>query len=171
MNTHYTNYYLRQQGTGISDIGPLYQAPRFSQSGRGGVGSFFSGIWKYLRPLVSSGVNALSSQAVKTGASILDQVGQKPLKEVFKKQGKVAMRELAIRGADKIKRKMQGGEGRRRKYIKRTPRAKAAHSNLKRKQSGKGFKRGRKTKARSKKKQKSKRMSRKSKRFFDIFNN
>lgn len=167
MNTHYTNYYLRQQGTGISDIGPLYQSPRFLQSGRGGVGSFFSGVWKYLRPLVSSGVNALSSQAVKTGASILDQVGKKPLKEVFKEQGKAAMRELAIRGADKLKRKMQGGEGKRRKYIKRPPRAKVVHSNSKRKQAGKGLKRGRKTKTPAKKK----RMSRKSKRFFDIFSN
>lgn len=172
MYSHYTNYYLRQQGGGIGDIGPLYRSPLILQKGSGGVGSFFSGVWKYLSPLVSSGVSALSSQAAKSGAAVLDQVGKKPLKEVFKEQGKIAMKELATRAADKLKRKMQAGEGRRKKYIKRPRQTHKAHSSSKRKQVGKGKKSKRKTKASKNKKSTVSRKSKKSNtRFVDIFNN
>lgn len=141
MNSHYTNYFLRQQqqhGGGIGDIGQLYSSPYILQRGSGGVGSFFSGVWKYLSPLVSSGVSALSNEALKSGSAILGQVGQKPLKEVLKEQGKIAMKNLATRAADKLKRKMQGGEGRRKKNIKRPKQSNASHSRSKRKQAGKG---------------------------------
>lgn len=175
MNTHYISYYLRQQGGGIGDIGPLYRSPFILQKGSGGVGSFFSGVWKYLSPLLSSGVSALSNEAAKSGAAILGQVGNKPLKEVFKEQGKVAMKNLATRAADKLKRKMQGGEGRSIKYIKRAKQSYAAHSRSKRKQAGKGKRKqaGKgKLRKHNKKKTSVKRKRKTAKeRFVDIFNN
>lgn len=115
MNSHYAQYYLRQQGSGLADIGAIYRAPIITQRGRGGIGSFFSGAYNFLRPLFSSGVEALKSQAIKSGASILDNVGKKPFKEILKEQGKIAMEDLAFRGANKLKRKFQGGEGRSKK--------------------------------------------------------
>lgn len=164
MNSHYAQYYLRQVGAGLGDIGTLYHAPLIPQRGRG-IGSFFSGAFNYLRPLFSSGLDALKNQAIKSGASILDNVGTKPLKEVLKEQGKIALQDLAMRGANKLKRKMQGGEGKRKmqrgkgkrkskkqKYIKSQQTKKKSHSTFKRKGVGKG-----------KKKRKS--------RIIDIFNN
>lgn len=150
MNSHYINYYLRQHGGGIGDIGPLYRSPFILQRGSGGVGSFFSGLWRHLSPLLVSGASALSNEAVNSGAAILGQVGSKPLKDVLKDQGKIAMKNLATRAADKLKRKMQGGEGRRKKYIKRARLQHVVHSRSKRKQAGKGKRRKRSKKNKNK---------------------
>lgn len=176
MNSHYAQYYLRQEGRGLSDIGTLYNAPLIRQRGRGGIGNFFSGAFNYLRPLFSSGIEALKSQAVKSGSAILDNVGKKPLKEVLKEQGKMAIEDLAIRGVNKLKRKIQGGSGVRKKRkiqggsggrrkrknnIKSRRLTKGAHSTLKRKRVGKG-----------KRKRKSVKQNRNKKsRVVDIFNN
>lgn len=172
MNSHYINYYLRQHGGGIGDIGPLYHSPYILQRGSGGIGSFFSGLWRNLSPMLSSGVSALSNEAVKSGVAVLDQVGKKPLKEVLKEQGKIAMKNLASRAADKLKRKMQGGEGQRKKYIKRVRQVRVAHLPSKRKQAGKGKRRKRINKTKNKKKPPNTSLNRRSKeRFVDIFNN
>lgn len=170
MNSYYTQYYLRQEGRGLSDIGALYHSPLINQRGRGGVGSFFSGFLKYLKPLVSSGLNALKSQALKSGSAILDDVGNKPLKEILKEQGKAAIQNLAVRGVDKLKR-MQAGQGQGQKYIKRRKTSNKVHSAFKLKQGGKGKSRKKKKTTLKNKKQTNSKKSKTKTRFVDIFNN
>lgn len=117
MDRVYTNYYLVQAGSGLSDIGPLYTQPYILQSGSG-IGSIFSGLLKFLRPMISSGLNQIKNQSLKTGAAILRDANNKPLKEVFKEQGKIALKNLAVKGLEKLS-KPQEGTGRRKKAIKR----------------------------------------------------
>ncbi len=170
MQSYYTQYYLKQSGRGLSDIGGIYKTPSFYQAGRGGIGSFFAGLYKYLKPLVSSGISALADQSIKTGTNILSEIGQKPFKQILKEQGKNAASELKQRGINKLKR-MQGGSGKRKKKsnIKRLKRGKKQHSHPKRRQqrrrktqAGKGRKRRRKTKSK---------IPTKKSRFVDIFDN
>jgi hypothetical protein len=84
MNKHYTNYYFAQVGgAGLHDIGPIYAAPYVYQRGSG-IGSFFSGLIRSLNPLISSGLNAIRNQSIKTGGEILKNVGSKPFKDILK---------------------------------------------------------------------------------------
>lgn len=180
MNTYYTQYYLRQTGSGLSDIGTIYRSPGFQQKGRGGIGSFFSGLIKHLRPFVSSGLSALKDQSLKSGSNIIADIGKKPLSTILKEQGKAALENLTNRGLAKLK-KMQKGSGRKRN-IKRGRVSKNTHSFKKRsrgrkgskKQIGQGKKRRRSNK-RSKVSKRSKVNKRikvsKNQRFVDIFDN
>lgn len=140
MNTYYTQYYLRQAGGSISDIGGLYRAPGFLQRGRGaGVGSFFSGLIKFFRPLVSSGLSALKDQTLKSTQNIIADIGHKPLKQILQEQGKVAVSNLADRELNKLRKMQQqrneqkgNGRIRRKKRIKRGKITKKNHSKIKR---------------------------------------
>lgn len=169
MHSYYKQYYLRQSGGGLSDIGSLYKSPLHYQRGRGGIGNFFGSIFRHIKPFLRSGLSALSEQAVKSGTDILANVGKKPLKSVLKEQGKIALNNLAERGLNKFKR-MQSGKGRRRKNIKRGRVSKKNHSTVKRrrrrktKQTGTGRKRRRTKSSRRK-------SSVKKTRFVDIFDN
>lgn len=110
MDKVYLNYYLSQGGNGIDDIGSLYHvSPRY-QKGRGGIGSFFSGIYRHLKPLIHSGLKALKKQSIKTSASIINELGTKPIREILVQEGKTAVDELAQKGLKKI-RKIQDGDG------------------------------------------------------------
>lgn len=146
MDRVYTKYYLMQSGSGLSDIGHLYTQPYILQSGSG-IGSIFSGLLKFLRPMVSSGLNQIKNQSLKTGSAILRDASSKPLKEVFKEQGKIALKNLAVKGLEKLT-NPQEGTGRCKKAIKRRRNTKNVnHSNSS-----------------------SKRKHRQSKRVLDIFN-
>lgn len=119
MEDIYTQYYSNQIGSGLGQIGPLYTNPRFIQHGRGGVGAFFSNLFHYVRPLLQSSFRAVKSQAIKTGKNILSEAGSKPIKEIIKQQGRLAVEELAEKGLAKLQ-KMQRGEGQTlKKCIKR----------------------------------------------------
>lgn len=160
MDSYYTQYYLRQKGKGLSDIGPLYRSPVLYQRGSG-IGSFFSGLFKNLKPLMASGLEALKDQSIKSSSAILNDIGRKPFKEILKEQGKVAVKDLTDKGINKLKR-MNEQRGGRRKHIKRRKHM------IKRtvKQAGKG------RKHRTHKKSHKKKKTRKSKsRVVDIFNN
>lgn len=137
MDTYYTRYYSRQYGGSLSDIGPIYKSPVFYQKGSG-VGSFFTGLFKYLKPAISSGFDALKHQSVRTGKAIINDVGSKPLKEILKEHGKIAVQELAEKGINKLKRmrKQSGGGGgggvkKRKKHIKRRKLNRVNHSKSK----------------------------------------
>lgn len=110
MERVYTNYYLSQTGCGLSDIGELYSNPILIQQGRGGIGAFFSGIYRNLKPLIMSGLNALKKQTIKTGSNVLQEIGSKPVKEILKEQGKRAVEDLTEKGLRKL-RKLQDGAG------------------------------------------------------------
>lgn len=171
MNSYYTQYYLNQHGSGLSDIGHLYRSPIVFQRGRGGIGNFFAGLYKYINPFISSGISAIKDQAIKSSTAVLADIGKKPFKTILKEQGKAAISDLTVRGVNKL-RKMQQGSGRRRKRnIKRGRVGKRSHSSVKRKRrrtrKPKQIGLGRKRKARQSKK----RTSRKKTRFVDIFDN
>lgn len=111
MEKVYTDYYLSQIGGGLNDIGPLYSSPRYLQQGRG-VGSFLGGIFKYLRPLLYSGLNALKKQTLKAGVNVLNDLGKRPFKDILTQQGKQAVDELTEKGMRKLQRlSEQSGNG------------------------------------------------------------
>lgn len=158
----YIQYYQKQTGGGISDIGELYHAPIFLQRGRG-IGSFFRGLMKNLKPLFKSGVNALKEQSIKSTNAIVQDLGNKPLKEILKEQGKLAATGLINRGINRLNREKQEGSGFMTPYrtnaIKRSHTDNLTHSitNVKR----------RKT---TKKKKSKKKKPITEKRILDIFN-
>lgn len=113
MNQVYTAYYSGQLGGGLSHIGSLYAYPRVLQNGRG-LGSFFASLFRTLKPLLFSGVNAVKNQAVNTGKAILSDFGRKPLRNILEEQGKIALNNLTEKAINKISSKFQKGSGRRR---------------------------------------------------------
>jgi hypothetical protein len=64
----YTRYYINQSGGG--EIGPVYKASFRVQRGHG-IGSFFKGLFRFVKPLLYSGVKAVGKEALKTGSNIL----------------------------------------------------------------------------------------------------
>lgn len=111
MDEVYLKYYQNQAGSGLEDIGNLYHiSPRFHQRGRGGIGSFFSGIYRYIKPIINSGLRALKKQSIKTGVNIIKDLGEKPIKDILINEGKAAVDELAQKGIRKLQ-KIQEGEG------------------------------------------------------------
>lgn len=123
--SHYTHLYSgelkSQTGTGYNRGIDIYRGPLF-QSGKGynrgidiyrgplvrqngaGLGNFFSSAFKYLRPLLSSGFNALSSQAVDSTSSILSQLGKKDLKSILNEESQKAVENLSNKAIQKLKR-------------------------------------------------------------------
>lgn len=113
MDQVYTNYYSSQSGGGMSHIGSLYATPRVLQHGRG-VGSFFASLFRTLKPLVFSGVNAIKNQALDTSKAILNDFGRKPLRNILEEQGKHALNNLSEKAIKKLSSKFQRGSGKRR---------------------------------------------------------
>jgi hypothetical protein len=109
MHELYTTYYLNQVGGGINDIGDVFTSPYIIQSGRG-IGNFLAGLYKHLKPLISSGLHALKKQGIKTGTAVLQDIGKKPMRDILKEQSKIAANELTLKGIAKLK-KMQDGSG------------------------------------------------------------
>lgn len=128
----YVKYYTNQSGGGIADIGAIYKTPLVIQRGRG-IGDVFSGLGRYLRPMFISGLSALKDQALTTGKNVIRDIwNQKPLNDILKDQTIDAMQGLADKAVNKVKRKMQGGSGRR-KSIKRQTKMPALHLRKRRK--------------------------------------
>jgi hypothetical protein len=69
---HYTRYYVGQSGGG-GNIGPLYKASFRVQRGNG-VGSFFRGLFRFVKPLLFSGAKAVGREALCTGSNILTDI-------------------------------------------------------------------------------------------------
>jgi hypothetical protein len=65
----YTRYYVNQSGGG-SGIGPVYRAIFMVQRGKG-LGSFFRGLFRFVKPLLYSGAKAVGKEALKTGSNII----------------------------------------------------------------------------------------------------
>jgi hypothetical protein len=72
-------YYLRQAGRGSerSDIGigPIYDTTPFLQR-RHGIGSFFSGLFRMVSPILWSGAKALGRETLRTGGKILTDAAE-----------------------------------------------------------------------------------------------
>jgi hypothetical protein len=85
---HYTRYYVGQSGGG-SKIGPLYKASFRVQRGNG-LGSFFRGLFRFVKHLLYSGAKAVGREAISTGSNILTDMLNKdpeqPVGTIFKKR-------------------------------------------------------------------------------------
>lgn len=102
----FIQYYQNKHGSGLSDFGPIYYTPRIIQHGRG-FGNFFASLFNYLKPLVSSGLQAVKDTALTTGVKALSEVGNRPFKEILIEHSANAAKDLHR----KYKRKFQEGEG------------------------------------------------------------
>jgi len=67
----YTRYYVNQSGGG--EIGPVYRASIRLQRGNG-IGSFFRGLFRFVIPLLYSGVKVVGKEALKTGSHIITDI-------------------------------------------------------------------------------------------------
>ena len=112
----FTRFYLDQAGGGAGveeHIGPVYVAGfQRGQRGRGFM-DILRGAWSFVSPLFRSGAEAVTKQALSTGANILSEAASQPgaIKEI-------ARRRLA-EGRDTMAAKMKGA-GRKRPTVKRT---------------------------------------------------
>ena len=69
-------YYRRQAGGGSETvIGPVYSTPSYLQRGHG-IGDFFGSLFRWVRPIVWSGVKALGRETLRTGGDILSDIGE-----------------------------------------------------------------------------------------------
>lgn len=75
-------YYLRQagrggggSGRGIHDIGTIYSVSPFVQRGHG-LGSFFSGLFRAVRPFLWRGAKVVGREALRTGGKILTDIAE-----------------------------------------------------------------------------------------------
>lgn len=82
----YTQYYAKQSGGG-GDVGPMYRASFRVQRGNG-IGSFFRGLFRFVKPLLFSGAKAVGKEALKTGSNIitdmLNRGPEQPVGNIFK---------------------------------------------------------------------------------------
>ena len=65
-----TRYYVNRSG---SKIGPVYRARFRVQSGNG-IGSFFRGLFRFVKPLLYSGAKAVGKEALKTESNIITDI-------------------------------------------------------------------------------------------------
>ena len=71
-------YYLHKTGRGL---GPTYSVPPFVQRGHG-IGSFLSGLFRLIRPVVWSGVKAVGRETLRTGCRILSDLADNMAEDV-----------------------------------------------------------------------------------------
>jgi len=69
-------YYLRQAGRGNTNgIGPIYEAPPVLQRGYG-IGSFLTGLWRTVRPILWCGAKTLGRETLGRGGDILSDMAR-----------------------------------------------------------------------------------------------
>ena len=73
------SYYLQQagrgsyRGGGYSGIGPVYSTAPFVQRGHG-IGSFLSGLFRFVKPILWSGAKVVGRETLRTGGKILQDI-------------------------------------------------------------------------------------------------
>lgn len=107
MVDHYTKYYLLQSGGGLSNIGAVYHQSPIIQHGRG-LGNFFGGLARYLKPFFMHGLNAVKKEALNTGADILGEIGTRPIQDIIREKTKTAVQNLQDKAINNIRSNMYG---------------------------------------------------------------
>lgn len=95
--------YGAQKGLGFGDI-EVYTGPihRFRQQNGAGIGKYFVRAYKYLRPLITSGINAVKDQGIDSTGSILRQLGTKDIRSILEDEGERALKNLGEKAISKI---------------------------------------------------------------------
>jgi hypothetical protein len=108
----YTRYYVNQSGGG--GIGPVYRASFRVQRGNG-LGSFFRGLFRFVKPVLYSGTKAIGKEALKTGSNIITDIlnkeRERPVGNIFKNRFEEAKDNLQ----EKMKNTTGSGLGLKRK--------------------------------------------------------
>ena len=120
-----TRYYVNQSGGG-GEIVPEYRACFRLQRSRG-IGSFFRGLFRFVKPLLYSGAKTVGKEALKTGShtitDFLNKEPEQPVGHIFKNRFGEAKNNLE----EKIKNMTGSGLG-----LKRKRKLKKAQSQNKR---------------------------------------
>lgn len=97
----YIKYYSNQSGRGYTgeEFGPLLRSQRIYQKGRG-IGGFFGGLFRYLRPLITSALSGLKTEVLQTGSEILQG---KPINDALRDRSIQVIDKLRDKAAEKIK--------------------------------------------------------------------
>ena len=110
----YTRYYVNQSGSGGGEIGPVYRASFRVHRGNG-LGSFFRGFFRFVKPLLYSGAKAVEKEALKTGSNIITDIlnnePEQPVGNIFRNRFEEAKDNLQ----EKIKNMTGSGLGLKRK--------------------------------------------------------
>jgi len=110
------SYYLNQAGRGRSggynSIGPIYSTPPFVQRGHG-IGSFLSGLFRFVRPILWSGAKVVGRETLRTGGRVLQDIAEN-------KSPDVSARDIVSRHLGEVTQNLIGklrGKGRKRKRL------------------------------------------------------
>jgi hypothetical protein len=124
----YTRFYLHQSAGG--EIGPVYRANFRVQRGNG-LGSFFRGLFRFVKHLLYSGAEAVGKEALKTGSNIITDIlnkdSEQPVRNIFKGY----FREAKCNLEDKIKKMAWSGLGLKRKRMTKKAQSKGKRRKVK----------------------------------------
>ena len=120
-------YYVRQAGGGSGDngVGPIYTVPPFVQRGRG-IGSFLSGLFRAVRPILWSGAKVMGKEALGTSGKILTGIADNPNvggREIISRNMTESLKNVSAKmsGRGQRKRKRRRNTSRDCKRTKRSP--------------------------------------------------
>lgn len=157
----YTEYYLRQAGSGF---GGVYTSGLY-QKGHG-IGSFLGGLLRCVFPLLKSGSSTLGTEILKSGANIISDISKnEPVESSIKKRGKETINNLSKIVGDK----MFGSGYKGTSAQKRRHSVTGSRSSKTTKKKPKLNKKGKKTTSKSKRKSVKKTKPRNKSEIFDIF--
>lgn len=92
----YTNYYLNQAGGGFN----TYQGVTY-QRGRGGIGSFLSGLFRAVLPMIKKGGEQIAKEVVRSSYNIVQDIdGETDFKTAFKRRGLEGLQNLQTRAME-----------------------------------------------------------------------
>lgn len=114
MSDAYVKYYLIQAGAGSNEeiFGPIIRFSPKYQRGRG-LGGVFAKLFRFLKPVLSSGLKFLKKEALNTGVDLISGIAQqKPVKEILRDRSLQIVDDLKDKASMKIK-NMTGGSCKR----------------------------------------------------------
>lgn len=105
-------------GRSIQDIGPILKtnpifqrgySPRYIVRQRGrGLGSVFSSVFSYFKPLLAKGLKSIAKEALQAGVDIVENKQGQPFNQIVKERGQEAVKNLAKKATAKIDPLMAG---------------------------------------------------------------
>lgn len=121
-SNRYDQFFDRQNqfGSGpVSDFGNVYKRGGiYYQSGRGAIGTVFSGILRLIKPFLIKTGKALGAEALRSSGQILGNLDKKPLKELLREQRDLSLKNLMTKAETGL-RGMSFGQGLRARAINR----------------------------------------------------
>lgn len=99
-----------QIGGASSNFGPIYRRGRHIQVGRG-LGSTLQSVWRFLAPYLTSSLKSIGAEAARSGAEILSNLDNAPIKDLLIQQRDKSIKNLANKAGEKLMSLNQSGKG------------------------------------------------------------